>query len=151
VNINRGLLRFFVIGLLAIPVGVSLVYAYLILEYGLEAKERHQQEFIADLAEPACKEIIEKRGTAIELKDAGCSVSDYLWDRSLELSRDEEREINFTLFNEVLYDHHFFEPLFSWALVQIIALYLIVYVLVSVPLYLAYRIIRWGIAGFKSD
>lgn len=149
-NINRGLFRFFVIGLLAVTLVVLLTFAYYIFVLGQENREFYRQQFIADLAEPACKEIIEKRGTAFELKVAGCSVWPYFWNRSLELSSNDDREIDLALFDEVLSDYYL-EQFFNWDTVQFLSLLLGVYVVASFSLYLAYRIIRWGIAGFKSD
>ena len=148
-NIDRGLFRFFLIGLFAVALVFPLAFTYYVFVEEKETTDYVRQQFIADLSEPACKEIIAKRGTADELRDEGCWVSSSFWNRALELSNRTGQEIDLAFFDEVLSDY-LFEHFFQWFPLQLTAYLLGLYVAASLMLYLAYRILRWGFAGFKS-
>ena len=153
-NIDRGLFRFFVIGLVAVSVVIATV-AYMAVKQEQERIDGFRNIFLQDIANPACVEIITERGTLQELRARGCLDSFYyysnkFWSRALEVNSRTGQEIGLAMFDKITADL-LSEQIWSLETAKLLLLAFGAYTLACLCLYLVYRVLRWGIAGFKSD
>ena len=151
VNIERGLFRLFLIGL--IPV---FLYAYELsfqaTKKERDATEQRKKNIAAELTYAGCQNMAAMKGANMNMELLGwagdCSSMGMYWNEAMQLSNETGKPINEELFNTILDN-----DLKEWnQKVYLLGLTVIpvLYVLASLMLYVAYRILRWGFAGFKS-
>ena len=150
-NIERGLFRLFLIGL--IPV---FLYAYEesfqnVREYRIFIDEQ-REEIRAEYSISECLRMAANKGANMNMEplDPGgyCSDMGMYWEEALKLSNETGRPMGMEVFNTVL-DNELKEWTQKVYLVGF-TLFPGLYALASLMLYVAYRILRWGFAGFKS-
>ena len=150
VNINRGFFRLFLIGFFAVCIFLVVIFYNVASDEAAAAD--YERSLIQDyLTEPACQEIIAKRGSIGEIEAAGCLFFPAdLWYRALALNDRTGQEINMEMFDNLI-DDEFHDWLWTWDIAWIVTTILGLYLLGSLSVYAVYRILHWVIAGFKSD